>query len=159
MSIKLPILDGREIKKMCIYAYVHFLLKEAEDQVKEGKGEQCIEQSGNARDIALEIFDTIEQMNYTYDRLEKLAPTIRTVAPTYNTITKVVRKNFKAGDPYIPHFLSLCLLQEMKLRGHKEFEHIDLLEVMGWYEIDKRSDTNYHHKCAIEILQKIYRKK
>jgi hypothetical protein len=157
MGIRLPMLDGRELKKMCVYAYVHFILSEAEKQCQEGKGQICVKQNVQARDRLLDVIKKIEDMNYTYERCQKMCVSIKNVAKYYNTVSGGVKKFFKEGDKWIPAVLGLNLLYEMQLRGHKEFEDVDFLEMIGWYELDDRSDTLTHFKCSSEILKRLYK--
>jgi hypothetical protein len=162
--MKIPgFLDQRELKKMCIYAYCNYLLEDSEAQAKEGKGTICIKQSATAREKLLDIHNRIEKMNYTHKRVSDTANTIKSLKKKltkwYNTdIAGTVKRYFKPGDKWIPSVLVVSLLGEMKLRGHKEFEDIDFLEILSWYEEDERSGSQvYHQKCVSEIMEKLYK--
>jgi hypothetical protein len=164
--MKIPaFLDHRELKKMCVYAYCHFLLEDGERQCKEGKGEICIAENITAREKFLIVIERIENMNYTHDYLSDMANIIKSISPKLikwydKDISGTVKKNFTLGSKWIPAVIVSSLLHEMKLRGHKEFEDIDFLEIISWYEKDERSTyLSLHFNTAYQIIDKLYKRK
>lgn len=145
----------KNLKKMALFAYVHYTLNEAKEMDEQNKGQVCVNEHDEVRENLIVISDRIEQMDYTYDACVKLVNTVPQLKTYYNTVSGSVRKFFKAGDGWIPSLIALSALQEFTLKGYKEFEDIDFTTLISYFEKDERADSNLHLKCAIAIVENL----
>lgn len=144
-------MDFRKFKFMCLQAYC---LEELLIAEKSAYQEECLaeEDRSYCDEVLKTICDRIKEAGNTFENVKQLAKRFTPLAMYHNTINKTVEKHFKEGDKYIPAFLSLSILQEYTLRGHKMFADIDFNNVLVKYE----HENNYvkkHYKCALDVVE------
>lgn len=145
----------KNLKKMALFAYVHYTLSEAKEMDEQNKGQICVIEHEMVREKLIVISDRIEKMGYTYKACTELLQSMPQLKTYYNTVSGAVRKFFVAGDGWIPSLIALSALQEFSLKGHTEFEDIDFTSLIECFEKDDRADSSLHLKCAISIVEKL----
>lgn len=150
--------DIRSIKYRCVKAYLNQQLLSAEE-IEANLTETIVEDAKDMKAKMRTISDRFVESGSSYEHIERAAASCPYHYNYYNQIGKIVNKHFKAGDEYIPAFLTLETLSIYKQQGYKDFEDFDILALQAEFEKFNKDDRehraliNKHYKCADELVK------
>lgn len=162
MAIENFIYDLRYLKYRCVQAYLHTILKDAEEAMKKGITTECTRDTEKVRIAIINIVNIIEEQGNTYNSVELVARSNPMIIPYYNVSKQIVNKYFKPNDEYIPALLTLEVLRLFTEKGYSDFKDIDFVDLQGEFQMVKDRKANkvpLHMKCAEELFNSVMNKK
>lgn len=152
--------DSKTLKFRCVQAYLHNLLKKAEQDEQNGKGEICVRNRSVVRENLHKICEIIEKEQNTFEDVDKASQYNPYLKSYYAGITPLVQKYFKPKETWTPGFLALEVLRLFTEQGYKTFEGIDFINLQAEYqnvdkEVRQKSYLPKHYACAEEIVKGI----
>lgn len=127
-------LDIRSLKYRAVQVYLNEHLEDAIKQSEANNGKSCTIDDN----YVISQFKIIKSRFEANNNTIKLAKANPFVGEYVNLLNDLDRKYLKAGEPYIPSLLVIGLLDLYKQNGYKDFDDIDFVELLSYYEkIDK----------------------